>query len=94
VCSTCNSHKWRLESHGGMKLCKICKKCYDELKKNYSIQRDLLPPETGGQVPLSPKIRNASARSERRRSRRRSGTQFKKTTSDLQREARRISKKS
>ncbi len=88
---TCNSHKWRLESHGGMKLCKICKKCYQELKANYSIQRDLLPDTK----PISPSVRGALARSEtRRRSRGRSGlknktsTTFGRSTSDLQRELR------
>ena len=86
-----NSHKWRLESHGGMKLCKICKKCYQELKANYSIQRDLLPDTK----PISPSVRGAVVRSEtRRRSRGRgqknktSTTTYGKSTSDLQRELR------
>ena len=96
VCSTCNAYKWRLESHGGMKLCKICKKCYQELKANYSIQRDLLPDASA--EPISPSVRGALARSDsRRRSQGKRTTTnsafHQRSTSDLQRELRSVKKK-
>lgn len=100
VCATCNCHKWRLPSHGGIEIVKVCQSCYTNLKSKHRVDRDLLPSNSDGlkspKSVSSPAVKRAARRSVDRRKlgggktplRSSSPKAFTTSTSDLQRQSR------